>query len=121
MLEILPNKESSGFNQFLNYLSTYYSWIADPVLCSIKNEYNVMFPTKIEQALTLGEVPQLSSRHVSRTKHVSISIIFLSIMFFMFVHFFVSLFLGKNIERPFKKIKSKSFCCCEWYDWLWKI
>lgn len=73
LLELLPNKGFHGFNQFLNYLSTYYSWIADPILSSIKNEYNDMFPTKFHQALTVGEVPQLSSRHVSRTKHVCLS------------------------------------------------
>jgi len=35
-------------------------------------KYNVMFSKKIQESLTAGEVPQLSSRHVSRVKHVCI-------------------------------------------------
>jgi len=31
-----------------------------------------MFSKKLQEALTAGEVPQLSSRHISRVKHVCI-------------------------------------------------
>lgn len=57
-------------NEFLNYLSTYYSWISEPIKKSITNEFNGMYPESIQNVLTTGEVPQLSSRHISRDKHV---------------------------------------------------
>lgn len=72
MLELLPSKGRNGINQFLNHLSTHYSWIAGHLQDSITNKYNVKFSKKIQETLTAGEVPQLSSRHVSRVKHVCI-------------------------------------------------
>lgn len=71
LLEILQSKNSYGINQFIKYLLKYYSWIAEPIEISITNEYkNGLYLTKLQDVLTSGEVPQLSSRHVSRTKHV---------------------------------------------------
>ncbi|XP_060875475.1 apoptotic protease-activating factor 1-like [Metopolophium dirhodum] len=70
LLELLPSKGRNGINQFLNHLSTHYSWIARLLQHSITIKYNVMFSKKIQESLTAGEVPQLSSRHVSRVKHV---------------------------------------------------
>lgn len=70
LLELLPLKGSYGINQFISYLLTEYSWIGDALKISMTNEYNSVFAKKIRQALTSGEVPQLSSRHVSRTEHV---------------------------------------------------
>lgn len=70
LLELLPSKGRNGINQFLNHLSTHYSWIAGHLQDSITNKYNVKFSKKIQETLTAGEVPQLSSRHVSRVKHV---------------------------------------------------
>lgn len=67
MLELLPLKGKSGINQFINYLSLYYSWIADSIISTIKNEQDDSLSAKIQHALATGEVPQLSSRHVSRT------------------------------------------------------
>lgn len=67
MLELLPLKGKSGINQFINYLSLHYSWIADSIQSTIKNERDGSLTAKIKYALTTGEVPQLSSRHVSRT------------------------------------------------------
>lgn len=72
LLKLLPLKGIHGINQFLNYLSTYYSWIADPLLRDITNKYNGMFSTKLRDILITGEVPQLSSRHVSRVEHVCV-------------------------------------------------
>uniref|UniRef100_A0A2H8TPT9 Apoptotic protease-activating factor 1 n=1 Tax=Melanaphis sacchari TaxID=742174 RepID=A0A2H8TPT9_9HEMI len=70
LLELLPSKGQNGINQFLNYLSIHYSWIASLLQDSITNKYNCMFSKEMQDILTAGEVPQLSSRHVSRVKHV---------------------------------------------------
>jgi len=71
LLELLHSKDSCGINQFIKYLLRHYSWIAEPIEISIINEYkNSLHLTKLQDVLTTGEVPQLSSRHVSRSKHV---------------------------------------------------
>lgn len=74
MLELLPIKGINGFNVFLDYLSIHYSWIANPIKDTLAEEYHDMYSNKIQHILNAGEVPQLSSRHVSRTKHVCLSI-----------------------------------------------
>lgn len=71
LLKLLPSKGRYGIDEFLNYLSIYYSWISEPIQKSITNEYNGMYSMKIQNALTTGEVPQLSLRHISRDKLVS--------------------------------------------------
>lgn len=67
----MPSKGNYGINEFLNYLSTYYSWISESIQKSITNEYNGTCSISIQHALTIGEVPQLSSRHILRDKHVN--------------------------------------------------
>lgn len=72
MVKLLSLKGGNGINEFLNYLSIHYSWIADPIKKSIKNAYNDnAFLTKLQSILRAGDVPQLSLRHISRTEHVS--------------------------------------------------
>lgn len=73
MLELLPIKGIRGFNVFLDYLSIHYPWIANPIKKTLSEEYHAMFSYKIQQILNTGEVPQLSARHVTRTKHVCLS------------------------------------------------
>lgn len=70
LLELLPLKGSRGLKLFLNYLSTHYPWLAEPLQCSITKEYNDVCSTKLQHILTSGEVPQLSLKHVSRFEHV---------------------------------------------------
>lgn len=70
MLELLPLKGNYGINHLLSYLEIYYSWIADPIQISLINEYNETFKKKVEDVLTIGEVPQLPLRHVTRDEHV---------------------------------------------------
>ncbi|XP_026822292.1 apoptotic protease-activating factor 1-like [Rhopalosiphum maidis] len=70
LLELLPSKGRNGINQFINYLSIHYPWIAGLLQHSITNKYNYMFSKEIQEILTAGEVPQLSSRHISRVEHV---------------------------------------------------
>lgn len=82
LLELLPLKGDNGINQFLKYLSIYYSWIANPIQNSITNAYNDnTFLTNVQNILTAGEVPQLSSRHVSRAEHVSKNACYYVILF----------------------------------------
>lgn len=70
LLQALPLKGSRSLNIFLNYLSTHYSWLAEPLQDSITKEYNDVCPESVKHILTSGEVPQLSMKHVSRTEHV---------------------------------------------------
>lgn len=70
LLDFLPLKDSRGLSVFLNYLSTHYLWLAEPLQWSITREYNEVCSTKVQQILTSGEVPQLSLKHVSRSEHV---------------------------------------------------
>ncbi|XP_050540508.1 apoptotic protease-activating factor 1-like isoform X2 [Daktulosphaira vitifoliae] len=71
LLDLLPYKGSYGINQFIDYLSSEYSWIADPIKKTIFNEYNDVYAKKIRNALVIGEVPQLSLKHVTRTELVN--------------------------------------------------
>lgn len=79
MLELLPLKGNYGLSQFLNYLSVHYSWLAELIQSSITRAYNNGCLTNLQHALTIGEVPQLFSKHVSRNKLVCFSNLFLVI------------------------------------------
>lgn len=88
LLELLPLKGDNGINQFLKYLSTYYSWIANTIQNSINNAFNDnTFVTNLQNVLTAGEVPQLSSRHVSRAVHVSKNMCYYVILFIDGLHY----------------------------------
>lgn len=69
-------------------MMTEYPWIGESVENSMSNEYNDLSFTNIRQVLTVGEVPQLSSRHVSRSKLVCILKCMLFLLKFVNFNFF---------------------------------
>lgn len=114
MLELLSSKGHDGLNQFLDHMSLYYTWIAEPIKSSLIREHNT-FLTRMKQVLTAGEVPQLSLRHVSRTEHVRIFILY---NYFYLYYMFLNLFTGKPVKELFKGIRIRSFCRRSWHDRL---
>lgn len=82
MLELLPLKGSDGLSKFFNYLSAHYPWLAELIHSSISREYNNGCLINLQHALTIGEVPQLFSKHVSRSKLVCFSNLFLVMSLF---------------------------------------
>lgn len=107
MLELLPLKGKSGINQFIYYLSLYYSWIADAILNTIKNEHDGSLTAKMKRVLTMGEVPQLSSRHVSRTDLVCYLFLQLFILYMEYLLILFCVFTGNNIKATFNTVRNR--------------
>lgn len=83
--------------KFINYLSTYYSWISEPIESSILHEYTYADLTKIKDVLNFGEVPQLSSKHVSRAEHVCNNLKYYTFLYILhFVLYFILFFRLKH-------------------------
>lgn len=81
LLEFLPSKGKFGIDQFIDYLSAHYSWLADPIKSYIENKIISIWTKKLRPFLTSGEVPHLSSTHVTRTDHVCYSSLILVVSF----------------------------------------